>query len=374
MDCRSALFRWSDPYDCAGTEELFLSAVRECVGYHAAHCPEYRAILSEYGFDPAAPATPDYLASLPPIPTAFLKTHRLFSMPGWRMPIVATSSGTSGKVSEIGMDFGSLTSGARMLVKVSAPRKLISPEPCHYIVFGYKPHPGNRTAVTKTAFGYTLFTPAVSRTFALRWQDGKYVPDLDSVIAAFVRHADSPFPTRTIGFPAYTYFTLKQMDERGIRLKLPAGSKLMLGGGWKQFYKEAVDKTELYRLAEKVLGVPESEVIESYGAAEHPILYCDCERHHFHIPVYSRVLIRDARTLEPLPMGEIGLVNLISPMIRATPVTSIMTDDLGILHPAEECGCGVQSPWLEIIGRVGMADVKTCAAGAAELLKGEGAT
>ena len=34
----------------------------------------------------------------------------------------------------------------------------------------------------------------------------------------------------------------------------------------------------------------------------------------------------------------------------------------------------LKSPWLEIIGRVGMADVKTCAAGAAELLKGEGAT
>ena len=49
-----------------------------------------------------------------------------------------------------------------------------------------------------------------------------------------------------------------------------------------------------------------------------------------------------------------------------------MTDDLGILHDGDTCPCGVKSPWLEIIGRVGMADIKTCAAGADDLRKGVG--
>ena len=52
------------------------------------------------------------------------------------------------------------------------------------------------------------------------------------------------------------------------------------------------------------------------GAVEHPIFYNTCPRHHFHVPIYSRVLIRDPATLEPLPMGQVGLVNLISPLIR----------------------------------------------------------
>ena len=47
-----------------------------------------------------------------------------------------------------------------------------------------------------------------------------------------------------------------------------------------------------------------------------------------------------------------------------------MTDDLGILHDGQECPCGCQAPWLEIIGRVGQRDIKTCAAGAADYLKG----
>lgn len=75
-------------------------------------------------------------------------------------------------------------------------------------------------------------------------------------------------------------------------------------------------------------------------------------------------------TLEPVKNGEVGLVNLLTPMVKATPVLSVMTDDLGVLHDGEECGCGIASPYLEIIGRVGLKDIKTCAAGAAELLAG----
>ena len=47
----------------------------------------------------------------------------------------------------------------------------------------------------------------------------------------------------------------------------------MFGGGWKQHYREAVDKEEMVRRIEKVLGIPGSRIFECYGAAEHPILY-----------------------------------------------------------------------------------------------------
>ena len=118
--------------------------------------------------------------------------------------------------------------------------------------------------------------------------------------------------------------------------------------------------------------IQEANINEFFGAVEHPIFFNACKEHHFHIPVYSRVIIRDVNTLEPLPMGKVGLINLISPLLRATPATSVMTDDLGYLTPGEECGCGLRSPYLTILGRVGLAEIQTCAAGAAELLgKGE---
>lgn len=233
---------------------------------------------------------------------------------------------------------------------------------------GYRPHKSNRTAVTKTAFGATLFTPCVSRKYILNYKNSKYSADFDGVIKAVCSYAEKSLPVRFMGFPAYTYFLLREMERRGISVKLPRRSKIMLGGGWKQFYAEQTDKTTFYRLAEKVLGIQDKDIIEFYGAVEHPIMYTDCENHHFHVPAYSRVLIRDPDSLEPLPNGEVGLVNLITPMVAATPILSVMTDDLGVLHDGAECGCGINTPYLEIIGRVAPDSIKTCAAGAAEFL------
>jgi hypothetical protein len=257
-----------------------------------------------------------------------------------------------------------------MDLKIGVWRRLFSMMPANYIVFGYKPHRNNKTAVTKTAFGATLFAPAIHRTYALKFTKNGYEPDLEGVIHAIERNSRSRFPLRCMGFPSYTYFVLKMMDERGMRFKLRKGSKILLGGGWKQHYKEQVEKDALYKLAYKVLGIDEENIIEFYGAVEHPVIYTDCKNHHFHVPAYSRVIIRDVSTLKPVESGKIGLVNLVTPMVKATPILSVMTDDLGVLHEGDTCGCGISSPYLEIVGRIGLKDIKTCAAGAAGLISG----
>ena len=370
MSAAGKLFRHKDPFDTSGTNGLFLQAVRENCEYQFRHNENYRRMLLARGFTPEMLREYDDMAKLPFLPTLLFKKHELYTMPKWRMLIKATSSGTGGQFSRIGFEWGGLWNGAHMVLRVIGRRRLFSAVPCNYVVFGYKPHRSNHTAVTKTAFGATLFTPSLHRTYALQYKDGKYSADLDAVAEAIQKYAESRFPLRFMGFPSYTYFAMRLLDERGISLKLPENSKIMLGGGWKQFWREAVDKQAFYDMARKVFGVEDRDIVEFYGTVEHPILYCDCERHHFHIPVYSRVIIRDPVTLEPLPNGKAGLVNLISPMVRATPILSVMTDDLGILHDAEECGCGIHSPYLEILGRVGLKEIRTCAAGAAELLKG----
>lgn len=369
MNYRRQLFNVKDPFDTKNTNDLFLNAMRENCRYHFKHCPEYRKILESRGFSPEDLTSYKDIEKIPPIPTLFFKSHKIYSMPKRRRLITATSSGTSGKFSEIGFDAGGLLCGLNMVLKIFAWRDIISRTPANYVILGYRPHKENSTAVTKTAFGFTFFAPALRRTYALKFKDDKYYPDLDGVINAIRKYSRSRFPTRFIGFPSYMYFVMKLMDERGISVKMPENSRIMFGGGWKQFYKEQADKKTVYALAEKVLGIPEDNITESFGAAEHPILYCDCKNHHFHIPAYSRVIIRDVNTLKPVKNGEIGIVNLITPMVKATPILSVMTDDLGILHDGE-CGCGIDSPYLEIIGRVGLRDIKTCAAGAAELLSG----
>lgn len=368
MSYKDKLFKLKNPYDLDSSNELFLKAMQENCAFQYEKCTDYKRILDEKGFHPRELKEYTDIEKLPFIPTLYFKQHALFSMSKRRMLIKATSSGTSGKKSQMGFNFRSLYRGLRMVLTVGKYHGLWSLKPTHFLIFGYEPHRKNKIVFSKTAYGFTYFAPALSRTYALKYSKEGYRLDLESLKQKFLKYSKSKFPVRTIGFPAYTYFLLKQMKEEGICVKLPKGSVLTLGGGWKEFYAQRVSKEEFYALVEEVLGVDEQHIIEFFGAVEHPILYTDCRCHHFHVPVYSRVIIRDVDNLEPVENGQVGLVNLITPMVDSVPILSVMTDDLGILH-AEGCPCGEKSPWLEILGRVGIKDIVTCAAGAGELLK-----
>lgn len=371
MSYRNKLFNLKHPYNTLKTNELFFKAVKESCIFHYTHCADYKRILDEKKFNPEMLEKYEDIANIPFIPTLYFKHHQMFSVKKNKMLITATSSGTSSGVkSVIGFDFASLYRGLKMVIRLTKHHHLLSLKPCRYVIFGYEYNRHIKMAIAKSAFGFTFFAPAVSRDYALRYTKNGYKLDLDALKNKLIKYSKHKTPIRTIGFPAYTYFLLKQMKDEGLSIKLPKGSKLTLGGGWKQFYAEKIEKNDFYKLANDVLGIDEKNIVEFFGAVEHPILYTDCSSHHFHIPVYSRVIIRDINTLEPVKNGEIGLINLITPMVDSVPLLSVMTDDLGILHD-EPCDCGIKSSWLEIIGRVGIKDIVTCAAGAEEYLKGE---
>ncbi len=362
-----SLFWRRNPYDLEHTDKLFLQKVITNIVFQFDNCAPYRHLLVQKGFTREKLLSISSLAELPFLPTLYFKHHRLISVPESRLLIRATSSGTSGNKSMVGLDFQTLLAGLGMVLAVGRRHRLLSAVPCHYIVLGYEYNRHASMAVAKTAYGYTWFAPALSRTYALAYQKGSYTLKLDTIKQRLIRLSRQRFPVRMMGFPFHAYWLLSQMREEGIRLKLPKGSLIAFGGGWKQHAAQKVDKETMYQLIYEVLGIKEDHCLEFFGAVEHPILYCACSKHHFHIPIYSRVVIRDVDTLEPVPDGTPGLVNLITPMIHSAPLVSIMTDDLGILHHG--CACGISSPYLELLGRVGMEDITTCAAGAENLMK-----
>ena len=352
-------------------DEKFFLAMKENCEYHYKHNQDYRKILDNFGFDPSQLKSYEDLEKIPFLPTLYFKHHNLLSLKDSRYWIKATSSGTSGKnVSLVGLTFTDLLRGWNMIRRVFSYHHLWSIKAHRYIIFGYEPHKGNDKAIAKTAHGFTFLSPSLSKDYAIRWKNNGYEVDLDNLENKLIKYSRGKTPIRTLGFPAYTYFLLSQMKEKGIKLKMPKGSIISLGGGWKSFYKEKVDKQEFYDLVNEVLGIDDQHIFEFFGAVEHPILYTDCRYHHFHVPNYARIIIRDPETLQPVKPGEVGLINLLTPLSIGTPILSVMTDDLGILHE-EECPCGEKSMYLEILGRSGVEDVKTCAAGAEELLKGE---
>ena len=366
MSYRRRLFSRKDLYNCCeASQQLFLDACKENFDHLISHSEDYRKISERLGIHSSADIQrPE---DIPVIPSMLMKQHDFRS---GRHLVMVTSSGTSGKKSRVRFEFGALISLLKMAVRVTKYRGIMSLRPTRYVIMGNKPNRYDKVAAARTAYLSTFLSPAISRKFVLKLTADGYHPDFESILTALAKYEKKSAPVRLVGFPAYTFFLFRILEERGLSFKLPKGSMIILGGGWKQFYQEAVDKETFYKLAEKTLGIGEESIIEMFSVVEHPILYCDCKAHHFHVPVYCRVVIRDPDTLEPLEHGKTGLVNLITPVCKATPILSVMTDDLGILHDGGSCPCGAESPYLEIVGRVAPESIKTCAAGASEILQG----
>lgn len=371
MSATRRLFYHRKIYDLPGTDALFVRAMAENVRHHQAYCSEYAEILRKRDYSPDTLRGIDDLAAIPPLPTLFLKRHTLLSTDK-KLMFTSTTSGTSGRKSVMGLDWPSAWNGLGMVCGTFLTHRLVSLRPANYIVLGYQPAKRNTIGAVKTAYAVTYAAPALHREYALRDTGEEYVLNLDGLHHALRRYEKQGFPVRFMGFPAYFMFLLQSLKDAGLRLRLPKRSLILLAGGWKQFFTERLEKEELYALSEEVLGLGGDRIREFFGAVEHPIAYFDCPCHRFHIPVYSRVIIRDAATLEPVPYGTPGLLNLLTPMMHSLPFTSVMTDDLAVLRPGSDCPCGNPSPFFEVLGRVGLADIKTCAAGAAEALSAMG--
>lgn len=369
MGTGKGLFYHKGLYDVEKTNDAFLKAVQKNVEFHKKHCEEYAQILSIMDFSASDLKSIDDLHKIPPLPTLFLKSHPLLSVSPKRMILKSTTSGTSGKFTSVGFDRTSSIRGLGMIIGTFLTHRLVSPRLTNYIVLGYQPAKHNKMGAVKTAYATTFAAPAFHREYALKDTGTGYKLNIDGIKNALIRYEKQGLPVRFMGFPPYFMFLLKELRESGIKLKLHKKSMVLLAGGWKQFLSEQVDKEVLYAQAEEILNIKEDRIREFFGAVEHPIAYFNCKNHHFHVPVYSRVIIRDHISLEPVDFGTPGLLNLITPMLTSMPYTSVMTDDVAVMYRGEQCGCGITSPYFEVLGRSGLADIKTCSAGAAELLK-----
>ena len=357
-----------DIYNLRSADNIFINAMKANVDFHTQSCPEYRAVLENLGFNKNALHSIDDLSKIPPLPTSYLKNTTLLSKPYKRFLIKTTSSGTGGRKTLSGFDASSGLCGLIMVLKVFRFHKMLSLRRTNYIILGYQPDKSNQTAMAKALKAITLLAPAKKVEYALAFKDGEYQINTEGLIDAIIKFGKQNRPVRIIGFPAYLKMFLDELDERNIKMELHKNSKIMVGGGWKALFSDEISKDELIGMANHTLGVRRENFKDHFSTAEHPINYVSCANNHFHVPVFSRVIIRDVRTLEPVPFGTPGLLNLATPLLSSVPYGSIMTDDIAVMKDGAECGCGVRSPYFELIGRVGLASIKTCAQAASEFL------
>lgn len=367
MDARKRLLQKHQPYQPA--DELFVESVRENLLHHAQHCAFYAELLKRERFDIQSLISADDCARIPVLPASLFKYHEILSLPRDSIRIHATSSGTQGQKSQVFIDDETLRLGTGMVVRCFAYHRLISPIPTNYIMLGYEPSDDNSMGAVKTAMGVTRFAPALHREFVLKKTADGYLPDWFGVLAALKRYEKQRLPVRFVGFPAFLHRLLTALEKEKLSFRLNRLSLVLLGGGWKQFSDAKIDKSALYAMAEERLGIPAVRCRDFYSAVEHPIAYAECAHHHMHVPAWSRVFVRDVGTLEPLDYDQPGFLSFVSPLVSSAPLTSILMGDLAVLREGRSCGCGIQTPYFEVLGRAGTSPLRNCAVTADSLMR-----
>ena len=371
MTAREKLLQIEDVYDQESTSEIFLESMRDCLTHHMSGNAFFKNYMEKAGVKPEDIKTEDDLEKIPPIHANFFKKYEVLSVPYEDIVEHATSSGTTGQKSQMFFDQDSFDFGNAMVKNEFRHFGFLSEELTNYLLFTYEPAQVSKDLGTaKTDVGLLSYAPVNETFFALRYNGEGHDFDVYGTIKTLEEYEKQGLPVRIFGFPSFLYFTVRQMKETGHRpLHLNTKSMTLLGGGWKGYADKQIQKSELYAMVEEMLGIPAENCRDGYGSTEHSVPYFECKNHHFHIPVYSRMLIRDVKTLKPLPYGEAGFANFITPHLLSVPAVSVLMGDMAVLHDAKECGCGIKTPFMEIIGRAGTSKGKSCAITASELLK-----
>ena len=153
-------------------------------------------------------------------------------------------------------------------------------------------------------------------------------------------------------------YLVQALERAGRRLDLPGGI-LVHSGGWKKLQEAAVDPGTFRERVGSATGV--DQVINFYGMVEQVGgVYFENSIHHLQAPIYSEVIVRDPVTLEPLPDGQPGLVQVLSCLPTSYPGHSLLTEDLGVIRGVDPEGTGMGGRCFEILGRVPKAELRGC--------------
>jgi hypothetical protein len=190
-------------------------------------------------------------------------------------------------------------------------------------------------------------------------KDGAWTLDFDRMIASLSNHPRSEIrhPKLILGTAFSFVHLLDYLTEKNLRFDLPAGSRVMETGGYKN-RSRLMPKTELHQLITERLGVPPSNIICEYGMSELSSQAYDSAIHHpssiihhrvFQFPPWARGQIISPETGRPVADGQTGLIRVFD-LANVFSVLAIQTEDLGIRR-----GDG-----FELIGRAQLAEPRGC--------------
>lgn len=358
-------------------------AILETTRYQFEKCGLYRQFCKQKNFDPRSDLKSiDDIQKIPYLTTANFKRKagrpkEFLCVPENEVQVWTSSSGTSGDPSVIGRDKINIQRFFKMFHFVleelfnlqgynwslffqPPPRKLLTvddkvPEPINHM--GY-------------IFDVANTLPLKNRVYALKLADeesrkkGKIFEFDPQATFGLLNNNPSGKGIGWIGgaIPLMYKALMGYNQQTGQVFNVGEKTVLTTGGGWKSFSGEVVSPEKFHEEFSEILGIPQNHIFDVYSFTETDNTHPECEYHNKHVLPWNDIVVRDVETLEPVEMGEKGLINVINPIAHGYAGISILQDDMVRVVMEDTCPCGRKGKVIEVIGRAEGAEAKGCGA------------
>jgi phenylacetate-coenzyme A ligase PaaK-like adenylate-forming protein len=319
--------------------------------HHHRQCPQYRRILDAWPFDVSTAIS---YRDLPFLPVRLFKEYELKSVEEQDVVKQMTSSGTTGQqVSRIFLDKETATNQTKILTKIVSD--FIGTKRLPMIILDTRAILKDRNLFSARGagiLGYSIF--GSDKMYAL---DEEMRIDFEALDVFLEKHKGEDIFLFGFTFMVWQHF-YRELVKSGRSLDLSRGI-LIHGGGWKKLVDEAVDNTTFKAKLKEACNL--SRIYNFYGMVEQTgTVYMECEYGHLHASVFSDVIIRDPKDFSEAPIGEEGLIEVVSVLPKSYPGHALLTEDSGRILGEDDCPCGRKGKYFSITGRIKNAEVRGC--------------
>ncbi|MBI2193901.1 MAG: long-chain fatty acid--CoA ligase [Planctomycetes bacterium] len=185
--------------------------------------------------------------------------------------------------------------------------------------------------------------------------------------AALNAHEEAGQPVLLLATAFSLVHFLDACGRRGVRFRLPSGSRLMETGGTKGRSRE-MPRPALLEQVEACLGVPPSFCVNEYGMTELGVQFYDRTLRDLHegrpprssksVPHWTRVRILNAESLSPAAPGSPGVIQVCDLTNRGS-CLQVLTADIGRW---EDGG-------FQVLGRAAGAEARGCSLTLEEMIR-----
>jgi hypothetical protein len=333
----------------AKKEAVLLAELTRLGQSHRERSPEY-ARLSRLLFP--GNTEPHHLADLPYLPVGLFKEHLLSSVPESEIFKILQSSGTTGQTpSRVVLDRE--TAQLQTLALSRIMTSVLGPNRLPMILVEAADLIRDRRQFNARAAGLLgMINFGRDHFYALDTDLELLLPQLKDFLQRF---GSRPFLIFGFTFLVWSRFYQPLVDAG---LDLSQGI-LIHSGGWKKLQEQAVGAAEFRAALRQAMGL--TRVYNFYGMVEQVgSVFLEGDDGYLYPPNFADVIVRDPYTLEEVPDGQVGVLEVLSALPRSYPGHCLLTEDLGVVHAVDSSSCGRLGKAFSVIGRIPEAELRGC--------------